>query len=45
MKFKNFMNVDNLKTFRYSIEKTTLLIKYNEKKVNEIVNELTDLNA
>ena len=45
MKFKNFINVDNLKTFKYSVERTTLLIKYDKKKINEIINELTDLNA
>ena len=45
MKFKDFTNIDNLKTFKYSIERTTLLIKYDEKKINEIVNELIDSNA
>ena len=45
MRFKNFINVDNLKTFKYSIEKTMFLIKYDKKKINEIVNELIDSNA
>ena len=45
MKFKDFTNVDNLKVFKYSIEKITFLIKYDEKRINEIVNELIDSNA
>ena len=45
MKFKDFTNVDNLKTFKYSTERTTFLIKYDEKKTNEIVNELIDSDA
>ena len=45
MRFKDFTNVNNLKMFKYSIEKTTLLIKYDEQKVNEIINKLIDLSA
>ena len=45
MKFKDFTNVDNLKAFKYSIEKTTFLIKYDKKRINEIVNELINSNA
>ena len=45
MRFKDFTNVDNLKAFKYSIERITFLIKYDEKKINEIVNELIDSNT
>ena len=45
MKFRNFTDVDSLKAFRYSIERTTFLIEYDEKRINEIVDELTGSNA
>ena len=45
MKFKDFTNVDNLKAFRYPAERITLLIKYDEKRINEIVDELINSDA